>query len=301
MIDCAIIGGGPAGLNAALVLGRAKRNVILFDNDQPRNAVTKASHGFITRDGVTPKEFRNLAYQDIDNYPSVEIKKCKIIKVEKESSSKIKLTTSDNEMYISRKIIIATGLKEILPDVDGIREFYGKSIFNCPYCDGWELRNQPLVLISENNNVSHMTKVLYQWSKDLVVCTNSKKLISKSDEQMFTKKGIRIMEERIVKLCGSNGKLQKVIFEDGSEINRVGGFVTVELEHPNDLANSIGCNLSKNGGIIIDSLGRTNVKNVYAAGDITLAAPTQLVIAASEGTRAAMGVNYDLTMEEFIE
>lgn len=299
MLECAIIGGGPAGLNAALVLGRAKRNVILFDNNQPRNAVTQESHGFITRDGVTPREFRNFAHQDIRKYPSVKIKELKIVKVTKESNSMFQLVTHEGEIYLSKKVIIAIGLKERLPNVKGIRDFYGKSIFNCPYCDGWELRDQPLVLISENNHATHMAKVLYQWSKDLIVCTNGKRIISDADVQLFNEKGIRIKQQQIAKLSGLDGKLEKVIFEDGTEIDRVGGFVTPDLEQPNNLAQALGCELSENGGIIIDSLGRTSVEGIYAAGDTTLAAPTQLVIAASEGNRAAMGVNYDLTMEEF--
>ena len=299
MLDCAIIGGGPAGLNAALVLGRARRSAVLFDNNQPRNAVTQESHGFITRDGVTPKEFRSFAHQDIYKYPTIEIKQCKIVKIERESNSAFKLTTHEGVIYFSRKIILATGLKERLPHVEGILEFYGKSIFYCPYCDGWELRDQPLILISENSHVSHMAKILFQWTNDLVVCTNGKKIISQTDEELLNRKGILIYDERIIKLSGSEGKLQKVILEDGKELSRTGGFVTVDLEQSNDLVYLLGCKLSEHGGIIIDSLGRTNIEDVYAAGDLTLAAPTQLIIAASEGTRAAMGVNYDLTMEEF--
>ncbi|WP_257352052.1 NAD(P)/FAD-dependent oxidoreductase [Pseudalkalibacillus decolorationis] len=299
ILDCAIIGGGPAGLNAALVLGRAKRKVILFDNDQPRNAVTQESHGFITRDGVSPREFRALAHQDISKYPSVKIKKSKIVEVKKESSSMFNLITHEGKSFLCRKIIVATGLKESLPNVNGIRDYYGKSIFSCPYCDGWELREQPLVLISENKHVSHMAKVIYQWSKDLVVCTNGNKIIPETEQQLLKRKGIRIKEERIIHLRGSDGKLEKVVFEDGTEMERTGGFVTTELGQFNDLASALGCKMSKNGGIIADDLGRTNVQDVYAAGDTSLSGPSQLIISAAQGVRAAMGVNFDLTMAEF--
>ncbi|WP_191559332.1 NAD(P)/FAD-dependent oxidoreductase [Metabacillus idriensis] len=299
ILDCATIGGGPAGLNAALVLGRARRNVILFDNVQPRNSVTQESNGFITRDGVSPREFRDLAHQDIRKYPSVQIKNVKIAEVQRESGSIFKLITQEGKSYLSRKIIIATGLKESLPNVRGIRDYYGKSIFSCPYCDGWELREQPLVLISENKNASHMAKVIYQWSKDLVVCTNGNKIISETEAKVLKRKGIRIKEELISNVSGSDGKLEKVVFEGGTELNRAGGFVTTEFELPNDLAHSLGCEMNKNGGIIADALGRTNVEGVYAAGDVSIAGPSQVIIAAGEGTRAAMGVNSDLTMEEF--
>jgi thioredoxin reductase len=126
MLDCAIIGGGPAGLNAALVLGRARRSVILFDNDQPRNAVTHESHGFITRDGVSPREFRDLAHQDIRKYPSVQTKKVKIAEIQRETSSIFKLITQEGMSYLSRKIIVATGLKESLPNVKGLGIIMGK-------------------------------------------------------------------------------------------------------------------------------------------------------------------------------
>ncbi|KQL50525.1 pyridine nucleotide-disulfide oxidoreductase [Heyndrickxia shackletonii] len=299
ILDCAIIGGGPAGLNAALVLGRARRNVILFDNSRSRNAVTQESHGFITRDGVDPSEFRNLAHQDISKYPSVKIKDSKIQEVKRESPSLFQLITQEGHSYLSRKILIASGLKESLPNVNNIKDYYGKSIFSCPYCDGWELREQPLVIISENQHASHLAKMVYQWSKDLIVCTNGHKILSESEEMLLKKKGIRIMEERIVNLIGSDGKLEKVVFEDGTEVNRTGGFVTTDLVQPNEFAISLGCKLNKSGGIIVDALGRTNVEGVYAAGDTTLNGPSQLIISAAEGSRAAMGINYEFTMEEF--
>jgi len=299
MLDCAIIGGGPAGLNAALVLGRARRKVILFDNKQPRNAVTHESHGFITRDGVSPGEFRVLAHQDIRKYPSVQIKENKIVKIEQNSNSTFELITHEGEIYLTKKIILAMGLKESLPKVNGISDYYGKSLFSCPYCDGWELKDQPLVLISENKNVLHMAKTIFQWSRDLIVCTNGNNIISEADALLLSRKGIRIIEEKIVNLSGTQGKLEKVILEDGTEIYRSGGFVMTELEQPSNLANKLGCTMGENGGIVVDELGRTNVEDVYAAGDTSIVGPSQLIIAAAHGSRAAIGVNTDLTMEEF--
>ena len=146
LFDCAIIGGGPVGLNAALVLGRARRNVILFDNNHHRNAVTHKSHGFITQDGVNPNEFRQIAHKEIGRYPSVKYKKREVISVIKNEPS-FELVTPKDEQYQSKTIIISTGLKDILPSIDNISDYYGKSLFSCPYCDGWELRDKPLVII----------------------------------------------------------------------------------------------------------------------------------------------------------
>jgi thioredoxin reductase len=146
VMDCVIIGGGPAGLNAALVLGRARRTVILFDNNAPRNAVTAESHGFITRDGISPVEFRKIAHQDIAKYPSVQLRNVKIVEVSKRGEV-FELLTEQGDTVQAKKIILATGLKEILPSVPKLLNYYGKSLFSCPYCDGWELRDRPLMLL----------------------------------------------------------------------------------------------------------------------------------------------------------
>ena len=175
LFDCAIIGGGPAGLNAALVLGRARRNTILFDNDNPRNAVTQESHGFITRDGVKPKEFREIARKEIGKYPSVTHAKKEVASIIKNNNQLFEMVTSDKELYQSKSIIIATGLKDVLPNIENISDYYGKSLFNCPYCDGWELRDKPLVVIIDDQVQGfHFIQTIYNWSKDLVVCTNGK-------------------------------------------------------------------------------------------------------------------------------
>jgi thioredoxin reductase len=160
LFDCAIIGGGPAGLNAALVLGRARRNTILFDNNNPRNAVTQESHGFITRDGIKPKEFREIAHRDIAKYPSVMYEKTEIISITKKGRL-FELVTSDKELYQSKTIIISTGLKDVLPDIENISDYYGKSLFNCPYCDGWEMRDKHKVFISFRLSTIGLKTLLY--------------------------------------------------------------------------------------------------------------------------------------------
>ncbi|MGH9925353.1 MAG: NAD(P)/FAD-dependent oxidoreductase, partial [Nitrososphaeraceae archaeon] len=216
LFDCAIIGGGPAGLNAALILGRARRTVILFDNNNPRNAVTQESHGFITRDGIKPKEFRELAHKEIDRYPSVIYAKREVTSVIK-NKPLFELVTLENERYQSKTIIISTGLKDILPSIDSISDYYGSSLFHCPYCDGWELRDKPLVVIigEQQEQGFHFIQTIYNWSKDLIVCTNGMAFQNSAQKGLLQNKGIKIIENKIKNFLGKNGQMKKITFENG--------------------------------------------------------------------------------------
>ena len=306
LFDCAIIGGGPAGLNAALILGRARRNVILFDNNNPRNAVTQESHGFITRDGIKPKEFREIAHEEIGRYPSVVYARREVNSVIKNNNSNEPLfellTSENNERYQSKTIIISTGLRDVLPSIDNISDYYGRSLFHCPYCDGWELRDKPLVvIIGEQVRGFHFIQTIYNWSKDLVVCTNGTVFQNTEQKDLLQRKGIKIIENKIKNFVGENGQMEKILFENGKSVSRKGGFVMPQLVQSSDFGKQLGCQYNSLGGIAIDSFGRTNIPGVYAAGDASVIAPAQLIIAAAEGVRAAAGVNTDLTQKEFLE
>jgi thioredoxin reductase len=301
LFDCAIIGGGPAGLNAALILGRARRNVMLFDNDNARNAITQESHGFITRDGIKPKKFREIAHKEIARYPSVISANREVTSVSKKKS-KIELVTSKKERYESKTIIISTGLKDVLPSIDNIHDYYGKSLFHCPYCDGWELRYKPLVIIiGEQAQGFHFIQTIYNWSKDLIVCTNGDLFENSGQKRFLNNKGIRIIEYKIKKFVGKNGQMEKVVFENGESASRRGGFVMPQMIQASDFGKQLGCKYNSLGGIAVDSFGRTNIKGIYAAGDASVVNPAQIIIAAAEGVRAAAGVNSDLTQKEFLK
>lgn len=297
-MDCVIIGGGPAGLNAALVLGRSRRHVILFDHNKPRNAVSHMSHGFITRDGIAPRQFRSLAHQDIAKYPSVTIKPDKVTAVVPVQTG-FHVKTSNGVLFHARKIILATGIKEVLPAVPGIHDFYGRSLFSCPYCDGWELRDKPLVVISESTNVFHTAKIVHNWSKDVLVCTNGSNSLTPEQLGLLGRKGIQVNPNRIKALTGENGLLSRVVFENNAEVKRAGGFVSPKWDQAASFGQKLGCAMTPQGGFVTDGFGRTSIRGVYAAGDSSIIAPAQLVIAAGEGSKAAIGVNTDLTNEDF--
>ncbi|WP_232695806.1 NAD(P)/FAD-dependent oxidoreductase [Brevibacillus daliensis] len=296
--DCAIIGGGPAGLNAGLVLGRARRSVALIDNNRPRNAVTHASHGFITRDGVTPAEFRRVAYEEVRRYPSVDHLQTEVVSVGKIESG-FEVLDSTGLRVKARKLILATGVKEIFPEIEGFYPLYGKSLSNCPYCDGWELRDQPLVVVSEYPTVFHTAKLLLNWSKDLVVCTNGQAPLLDEQKKQLHSKGIVVMEQPVAAFIGQNGRLEQVRFADGTQVPRTGGFVFPKFVQSAPFVESLGCEKTELGGIRTDESGRTSIPGLYSAGDASYFLPSQLIFAAADGSRTAMGVNMDLTKEDF--
>ncbi|MCM3340722.1 NAD(P)/FAD-dependent oxidoreductase [Paenibacillus sp. MER TA 81-3] len=296
--DCAIIGGGPAGLNAALVLGRARRSVALIDSNRPRNAVTHESHGFITRDSVTPAEFRRIAYEEVRRYPTVDHLQTEVVSVDKTESGFEALDSTGLRIQ-ARKLILATGVKEIFPEIEGFYPLYGKSLFNCPYCDGWELRDQPLVVVSESPSVFHTAKLLLNWSKDLIVCTNGKASLPDEKKEWLQSKGILVMEHSVAAFIGQNGRLKHVRFADGTQVPRTGGFVIPQFAQSAPFGECLGCERTELGGIWTDKLGRTSIPGLYSAGDASYFMPSQVVFAAASGSRTAMGVNMDLTEEDF--
>lgn len=296
--DCAIIGGGPAGLNAALVLGRARRRVALLDSNRPRNAVTHASHGFITRDGITPSEFRRIAYEEVLRYPFVEHFPTEVAALNRTESG-FEVLDSSGLRLPARKVILATGVKEVFPEIEGFYPLYGKSLFNCPYCDGWELQDQPLVLVSESPSVFHTSKLLLNWSKDLVVCTNGKAPLTEEQIDRLHTLGIAVMEQPVAAFVGQDGQLDHVRFADGTQVPRAGGFVMPQFVQSTPIGEQLGCARTESGGIKTDQRGRTSIPGLYAAGDASRFSPSQVVFAAADGSRIAMSVNLDLTEEDY--
>ncbi|MCM3631804.1 MULTISPECIES: NAD(P)/FAD-dependent oxidoreductase [Paenibacillus] len=298
LYDCAIIGGGPAGLNAALVLGRAKRKVIVLDSGKPRNRVAHESHGYLTRDGIKPAEFRKIANEEIHRYPSVETMQAEVESVSRTKNG-FELRLVSGEIIPARKLLLAAGIKEVLPNITGIHEFYGKSLFSCPFCDGWEHRDQPLVLVSDTPHLFHSIKLLYNWSKQLTVCTNGKQILEEEQLNQLRERGIPVIEQSIAAFIGSDGKLEKVRFTDGSQIECSGGMVATQLSANLSFQEELGYESTEMGGIVTDPMGKTTAEGVFAAGDAAYVMPSQLIIAAASGSKAGAAVLADLIEEEW--
>ncbi|WP_336785670.1 NAD(P)/FAD-dependent oxidoreductase [Paenibacillus sp. MMO-177] len=297
--DVAIIGGGPAGLNAALVLGRARKTVAIFDNALPRNRVTHASHGFITRDGVKPAEFRRIAYEEVLGYPTVKHWEIGVTDIRRSEEGFV-IGTSSGDQVQAGKIILSGGLREELPEIKDIKEYYGKSLFACPFCDGWELRDQALVVISDQPHAFHKIKLLQNWSRDCIVCTNgTAEALDAEQREQLAARGIPVIDTPISSLSGQNGMLERVHFTDGTSIERSGGFID-PAQIPNlDYSEALGYETKDNGAIITNEMGKTTAEGVYAAGDSAYVMPSQLIYAAASGSKAAMAVMADLTEENW--
>lgn len=290
----AIIGGGPAGLNAALVLARAKHKVLLFDNQKPRNAVTGHMHGFITREGIAPAKFRRLAHQELNQFPNVKVYRATVSSAARASERHFLLETKRGKQIVADRLLLATGIKEALPAVPGLSQYYGRSLFSCPYCDGYELSNQSLAIITEGGNAVALAATIGQWSRKLHLFTNGRDSLTAADKEMLRLMGVAIHTSPIHALVGENGKLRAIVTASGQRISCTGGFVSTYWMHASSLAQQLGCRLAEHGGIWQDGHGRTSVAGVYVAGDAMSISPAQAVLAAGDGVRAAITLNQDL-------
>lgn len=299
MFDVVIIGGGPAGMSAALVAGRGKQTVLLIDEEKPRNAVTNESHAFLTRDGIKPEDFRKKGRQDLLKYPSITIENDRVKSIERLSDDTFELTTHSGSNIKTKRILLATGLKETLPDVKNIENYYGTSIFSCPFCDGWEMKDHSLVLILESIQTLHLIKLLKNWTDDLVIATNGNYFLDNEQKETLKLNNIRYIEERIIELKGDNGELQSVIFENGEELVRTGGFCTTVLDNTLPFIEQLGIEVNDSGYITTDMMGHTNIPGVYAAGEIT-GPPSQLIVSASQGHMVGIAIITESSHAQFL-
>ncbi|MYL55310.1 FAD-dependent oxidoreductase [Pontibacillus yanchengensis] len=296
--DVVIVGGGPAGMSAALVLGRSRRKVLLIDAGKPRNAVTLHSHGFLTRDGITPKEFRDISIHQLMKYESVSIKGDIVIRIEPEESI-FTIHTQSGSRYIGKKVIIATGMKDHLPSIPGLQEVYGKSVFPCPYCDGWEHRDEPLAVFGQGEKLVDFTKLIANWSKDLLVFTNGPTNWSVSDLEKLNTYNIDVIDGHIKEVSSTNGFLKSIILEDGEVFKRSAGFImNVDATQSSTIPEMLGVPYNHHGGYETDPHGLTCVPGLYVIGDATHAF-SGLVGAAGEGYEVGVSINHKLVEEEW--
>jgi thioredoxin reductase len=295
MYDVVVIGGGPAGLSAALMLGRCRRSVLLCDLGQPRNRRASALHGYLTRDGVAPPELNELGRGELPRY-RVEVRQLGVTNAHQVDSGGYRVSLADGTHEDAKFLLIATGVVDDIPGVTGFEECYGRSVFHCPYCDGWEWRERRLGVFGGAAGGTHLSLALKTWSTDVVLCTNGARVDMQRRERL-ARNGVTLHTGKIDHLEHTDGRLTAVVLASGDRIPRDVMFFTTGQHPQSPLATALGCRLTHRGTVQTGSLCNTNVPRVFVAGDASRDAQF-VVVAAAEGVKAAVAINQALQAEE---
>lgn len=297
MYDAIIIGGGPAGLSAALNFGRGLKRTLIIDADQPRNGVTEESHGYLTQDGVSPGEFRKSAQRDALKYEDVSLERDRVTNIEKHEDRFIVSTSSAH--FTSRQVLLAAGLREKGPDIKNFEQFYGTSVFYCPWCDGYELRNRRLAVMVDEDSIAHMPMLISNWSKDILICSNGKDIISEENKEILANKGFKYNETAISEMTGSSGLVESLIFEDGTVENIEGMIVKMEWDTKFDFLENLNLKRGKKGELEVDQFGETSIPGLFTAGETKTNFAGQLINAAANGADVAKFMMMKLIQTDF--
>jgi thioredoxin reductase len=287
--DAVIVGGGPAGLSAALVLGRARRDVLVIDSGRPANAVSHGVGGLLGQTGVDPAQLRAAGREQLTRHPTVEVRDGAVDAIDRDGD-RFAVALDGGDEVRAGAILLAHGLRYDPPALPGIDELWGRSVFHCAFCDGWEVRDLPLALHGRGPAAARSALVLAGWSDDVLLCSDGP---FTGDRAALAAAGVRLREEPIRRLVGSAGHLDRIEFEHGPAEARDALFVSTRRDQPNDLASALGCELTEAGTIVTDVDGRTSVAGVYAIGDAATEHSRSVANAIGMGSRAAYALALD--------
>ena len=300
MLDAIVVGGGPAGASAALILGRCRRRVLVVDAGTPRNARAAGVHGFLTRDGTPPAELLRIARDELRRYETVTLLHGTVVGAARHGDV-FEVTTADGARATARTLLLATGIVDTLPSIDGLPALYGRSVHACPYCDGWEERDRRLAALARGPGADTFAFALRTWSPDVVLLTNGPDGVDADARATLAAHGIALREDPIATLEGHDGRLERVRFTSGDALARDAVFFHLGQRQRSTLADRLGCAVDEDGGIRAGACGETTVPGVWVAGDASR--DVQLaIVAAGEGAQAAFAINRALCragMEEF--
>jgi thioredoxin reductase len=291
-LDALVVGGGPAGLSAALVLGRARRRVLVVDTGRPANVESSAIGGLLGQSGVAPVELRRAGREQLVDLPTVEVKDAAVVDADV-GSERFGVRLSDGSELRPRALVLAHGLSYEPPALPGIEPLWGRSVFHCPFCDGWEVRDRALAVHGNGPDAVRSALVVSGWSNDVVLVTDGPAHLGDDGRALLDAAGVRVREEPVRRLAGHDGRLDRIEFASGPVEQRDALFVRTRREQPNGLAAALGCELTAGGTIVTDGDGRTAVAGVYAAGDAATERLRSVAAAIGTGSRAALAVALD--------
>jgi thioredoxin reductase len=292
-----IVGGSYSGLAAGMALGRALRQVLIIDSGRPCNRQTPNSHNFITQDGKTPAEIAALARKDVQGYDTITFFNGLATSGTKTENG-FEIQTASGETFNAKKLIFATGIKDIMPDIEGYAECWGISVLHCPYCHGYEVKNVRTGILGNGEYGFEFSKLISNWTKELTLFTNGTSTLSLTQTAEIQKHNIKIVETEIEKLEHNSGYLQQIIFKNGTTSSITAIYANSLFEQHCNIPETLGCELTDKGYIKIDPLQKTTIHGIYACGDNTSRMRT-LANAVAMGTTSGMMANKELIEEEF--
>ena len=299
--DVVIVGGGAAGLSAALVLGRARRRVVVVDAGQPRNAPAAHMQGFLGSDGLPPAELLAAGRAEVTGY-GVDLIAGSVSTITPDACTPtygrhgFDVHLADGQVLRARRVLVTTGLTDQIPDIPGLQERWGRDLLHCPYCHGYEVRDQPLGVLGGTPEALVHAHIVRQWSSDVVYFTNGATLTASEREQLVAR-AIGIVDEPVARLVVQDDRLTGVELTSGAVVPRAAVFVRPTFVANDRLLTDLGCATATNGWVSVDATGATSVPGVWAAGNAT-DPRAQVITAAGEGSAAAIAINNDLVTED---
>lgn len=299
--DALVLGGGPAGLAAALWLARHRRRVAVVDGGEPRNRSTAATHGYLGHDPIAPGELLARARREVVAYPTASFLPCRATGARSDGEGGFRVDTDEGGTLSARRVVLATGVVDELPPVTGIEEHYGESVFHCPTCDGYEARDREVVVLGWGAQVAGTALQLLDWARRVTVVTGGRAF--EGDErhyQALARHRVPVKELEAAELLGSRGALEGIRLSDGSEVPCDLVFFSVAHHPRTELAGELGCRLTEEGCVDVDDQCQTSVAGVFAAGDVTPG--LQVVqVAAAKGAMAGVACALSLQGEPPLE
>ena len=287
--DVVVVGGGPAGLSAALVLGRMRRRVLVLDTDSPANAVSNAMHGFLSRDGTPPADVRRAAREQLRAYETVEYRRLAARAARRLPAGGFEVDREDGTEVAARRLLLAHGMRYGLPGLEGVAEAWGRHVFHCPYCHGWEVRDRAIAVYGGGDRAVHQALLLVSLSDDVVLLTDGDAAMSAGQRQQLAATGVELVDGHVERIREDGGALH-IDITGRAPLARHALFIQPKLALASDLAASLGAALTEVGSVETDAAGQTSVRGLYAAGDAGSTVQS-VAVATGSGARAAYAIN----------
>ena len=287
--DVLIVGGGPAGLSAALLLGRCHRNSLLCDEGHQRNLRSHAIHGLLGREGRSPSDFLDEARKELSRYKSVSLRRTRVTAITP-PGEEFEFVCADGTTGTASKVLLATGLVDELPELAGVEPLYGVSVHHCLYCDGFEYAGKPVAAYGKEDKGAELAIMMKHWMSDVVVCSDGTEVSAQAVLKLL-EQNIPLRREPIRSLEGANRALTTIVFESGPDLPRTGLFFSTGCHQASDLSKRLGCQRNEKGGVAIDPhTEESSVPGVYVAGDVSRDV-LLVAVAIAEGAQAAVAIN----------